>query len=122
MQNLPPPSDAAVLAALSHPEKLRIVERLGQGAAKQKELAKDLDLDSGSLSRWLRELSQAGVISQDRVGTHDPYWLVMPKRTEELLDLAALLASELADAHAERAALQAKANKARLEERRRRSR
>jgi len=122
VQNLPPPSDAAVLAALSHPEKLRIVERLGQEAAKQKELAKDLDLDSGSLSRWLRELSQAGVISQDRVGTHDPYWLVMPKRTEELLDLAALLASELADAHAERAALQAKANKARLEERRRRSR
>lgn len=118
VQNLPSPSDAALLAALAHPERMRIVEQLSRGPAKQKDLAKELNLDSGSLSRWLRELAQARIISQDREGTHDAYWLVAANRTDELLDLAALLASELADAHAERAASQAEANRKRLRERR----
>jgi len=98
-----------------------IVEHLSRGPAKQKDLAKELGLDSGSLSRWLRELAQARIISQDREGSHDPYWLVAPERTNELLDLAALLASELADHYAERAAAQAKVDQERLRERRRRS-
>lgn len=120
MQNLPTPSDVAVLTALAHRERMRIVERLSRGPAKQKELASELHLDSGSLSRWLRELAEARIISQDREGSHDAYWLVMPERTDELLDLAALLASELADAYAERAAAQAKVDEARLQERRQR--
>jgi DNA-binding MarR family transcriptional regulator len=118
VQNLPTPSDVVVLAALAHRERMRIVEHLRRGPAQQKELAKELQLDSGSLSRWLRELAQARIISQDRDGTHDPYWLVMPERTDEFLDLAALLASELADAYAERAAAQAKVDRERLHERR----
>ena len=120
MQNLPTPSDVAVLAALAHRERMRIVECISRGPAKQKELAKELGLDSGSLSRWLRELAQARVITQDREGSHDPYWLVVPERTNELLDLAALLASELADAYAERAVAQAKVDEERLRERRQR--
>ena len=115
-------SDATVLAALGNPDKIRIVERLAEGPAKQKELIKDLGLTSGTLSRWLAELSRARIVSQDREGTHDPYWLVRKKRTEELLDLTALLASELSDAQAERAALQAEVDAERLAERQRRRR
>jgi DNA-binding transcriptional ArsR family regulator len=121
VQNLPTPSDVAVLTALAHRERMRIVERISRGPAKQKELAEDLGLDSGSLSRWLRELAQARIINQDREGSHDPYWLVAPERTNELLDLVALLASELADAYANRATAQAEVDKARLRERRKRA-
>lgn len=117
VQNLPLPSDAAVLAALAHRERMRIIEHLSRGPAKQKELAKELGLDSGSLSRWLRELAQARIISQDRDGSHDPYRLVAADRTNELLDLAALLASELADDYAKRATAQAKVDEERLRER-----
>jgi len=120
-KNLLPPSDSSILGELSRPEKIRIVERLSDGAAKQKEIEKDLGLSSGSLSRWLRELAQAQIVYQDRPGTHDPYRLVKPERTNELLDLVALLASELSDAYVERAERRADANKARLRERRERS-
>jgi DNA-binding transcriptional ArsR family regulator len=119
-KNLALSSDAAILAALGHRDKIRIVERLSEGQAKQKELIKDLGIASGTISRWLAELSRARIVSQDREGTHDAYWLVCGERTNELLDLVALLASELSSAHAERAAEQAKADMQRLSERRKR--
>lgn len=120
MKNLAQPSDVTLLAALGHREKIRIVERLSEGEAKQKDLARDLGLPSGSLSRLLSELVRARLVRQEREGSHDPYQLVNPARTNELLDLAAELASELADDYAERASQQAEADKARLADRRNR--
>jgi len=117
-KNLEEPSDANILSALGKREKIRIVERLTLGEARQKELISDLGVASGTLSRWLAELSRARIISQNREGTHDPYWLVAPGRTNELLDLAALLASELSAAHAKRASEQAETDTLRLQERR----
>jgi DNA-binding transcriptional ArsR family regulator len=116
-KNLASSSDVAILAALGHREKIRIVERLSEGDAKQKQLTEDLGLSSGTLSRWLGELVRARIICQDRDGSHDPYRLVKPERTNELLDTAALLASELANASAVRAAHQAKVDEIRLRER-----
>jgi transposase-like protein len=116
-KNLPTASDVAILAELSHREKVRIVERLTLGEAKQKELAEDLGTKSGTLSRWLKELMQARLIGQEREGSHDPYWLVNPVRTNELLDVAARLASEVSEAHAERAVAQADVDRERLEKR-----
>ena len=116
-KNLEESSDVDLLSELGHREKIRIIERLSDGEAKQKELVAELGLKSGTVSRWLTELTHARVISQDREGSHDPYWLVKPERTNEFLDLVALLASELADAHAERADRQAKVDKRRLKER-----
>jgi DNA-binding transcriptional ArsR family regulator len=109
-KNLPAPSDVAVLGELGHRDKVRIVERLSRGKAQQKELAKDLDLQSGTLSRWLGELVQARIISQARQGRYEVYWLIKPERTNELLDIAAKLAIELS-------AAQLEADEAKLRER-----
>lgn len=109
-KNLPSPSDVAVLRELGHREKVRILERLSEGSAQQKELAKDLGIASGTLSRWLGELVQVRIIGQAREGSHDMYWLVEPELTNELLDAIARLASSLSTAQAE-------ADEARLEER-----
>lgn len=121
-KKIPPPSDATILAALAHPDKIRIVERLADGEAKQKDLIKDLGIGSGTISRWLGELSRARIVGQDREGTHDAYWLVKRDQTEELLDAAALLASELSAAHAEQASAQARADAKRLKQRQARRR
>lgn len=119
-KNVATPSDADLLDELGHRDKIRIVERLTAGEARQKELADDLGAKSGTVSRWLADLKRARVIDQDRPGSHDPYWLVRPELTNELLDLAARLASELAEASLERADWQAKVDRERLEERRER--
>jgi DNA-binding transcriptional ArsR family regulator len=121
-KKIPSASDATVLAALGHPDKIRIVERLADGDAKQKELVADLEIKSGTISRWLADLSRAQIVSQDREGTHDPYRLVRKERTEELLDLAALLASELSTAGAERAESQRRVDAERLAQRQARRR
>lgn len=89
---------------------MRIVERLSRGKAQQKELAKDLDLQSGTLSRWLNELVQARIVSQRREGRYEVYWLVQPQRTNELLDVVANLAVELS-------AAQVQADEVKLKER-----
>ena len=102
---------------MGHADKIRIIERLADGAAKQKDLLSDLAISSPNASRWLSELMRANIISQDREGTHDAYWLVKRDRTEELLDLAALLASELSAARVQRAQGQAEVDVQRLEER-----
>jgi DNA-binding IclR family transcriptional regulator len=120
-KNLAAPSDVSLLQALAHRERMALVERLSDGAARQKELADFLGAKSGTVSRWLGDLVRARVISQDREGSHDPYWLVRPELTNQLLDTAAALASELSDAHSERAAWQAEIDRERLAQRRKRA-
>lgn len=117
-QKLEVASDVTLLATLGHDARLRIVERLSEGAARQKDLVAELAISSGTASRLLGELTEARLIQQDQPGSHSSlYRLVAPERTDELLDLAALLASELSEAFAERAAAQAEVDRKRLDAR-----
>jgi DNA-binding HxlR family transcriptional regulator len=114
------PSDVVVLAELGHRDKIRIVERLSEGPARQRDLIDELGLTSGTLSKWLAELVGARLVVQEGSAPRDPYWLVKPDTTNALLDIAAQLASELADAEVERAQEQATVDRQRLQERRKR--
>lgn len=53
----------AMLRAMSHPLRLRIIERIGRrGTARAADLAQDLDLPANSVSYHLRNLARGGVI------------------------------------------------------------
>jgi DNA-binding transcriptional ArsR family regulator len=54
----------AVLAALAHPIRRAIVERLAQGACSVKELAEPHDVSPPAISQHLRVLEEAGLLRQ----------------------------------------------------------
>jgi DNA-binding HxlR family transcriptional regulator len=111
------PADVELLAVLGHPVRLRVIELLSEGDARQRDLLPHLEVTSGSLSRMLGELRDARLIDRLGAGTHAPYRLVLPERTNELIDLAVLLGSELSDVFVERATDRARADRQRLEDR-----
>ena len=53
---------AELLAALAHPNRIRIVEYLGRDVHCNCELAPALDLEQSNLSRHLKILVQAGIL------------------------------------------------------------
>jgi ArsR family transcriptional regulator len=111
------PADVELLAALGHPTRMRVIELLSEGEARPKDLLARLDANSGSLSRMLGELREARLIERIGPESRAPHRLVLPQRTNELIDLAALLGSELSEAFEARANLQARVDRQRLEER-----
>lgn len=60
------PSDtlSATLSALAHPARREILTRLAHGEATVKELSAPLDMSGPAVSRHLRVLERAGLISQ----------------------------------------------------------
>jgi DNA-binding transcriptional ArsR family regulator len=56
----------AVFAALGDPTRRAIVERLARGEATVQELSKPFDISAPAISRHLKVLEQAGLISRGR--------------------------------------------------------
>ena len=74
-----------VFAALSDPTRRSIVRRLADGDATVLELAKPFPISLPAISRHLKVLEQAGLISRGRDGQRRPCQL----RTEPLVEIAA---------------------------------
>lgn len=75
----------AVFAALSDPTRRSIVLRLAQGEATVLELAEPFPISLPAISRHLKVLEQAGLISRSRDGQRRPCRL----QPEPLVDIAA---------------------------------
>ncbi len=75
----------AVFAALSDPTRRSIVRRLADGEASVLELAEPFPISLPAVSRHLKVLEQAGLISRGRDGQRRPCRL----RTEPLIEIAA---------------------------------
>ena len=70
---------AALLAELSDPLRLRVVDRLGQrGPASVSRLAAEMHVPLPQLSNHLRRLREAGLVSVERQGRHAIYELADP--------------------------------------------
>ena len=74
-----------VFAALSDPTRRTIVRRLAEGEATVLELAEPFDISLPAISRHLKVLEQAGLISRSRDGRQRPCRL----RPEPLAEIAA---------------------------------
>ncbi len=74
----------AVFAALADPTRRAIVQRLADGDATVLELAAPFPITLPAISRHLKVLEQAGLITRGRDGQHRPCSL----RPEPLLELS----------------------------------
>ena len=74
----------AVFAALSDPTRRSIVRRLADGEATVLELAQPVPISLPAISRHLKVLEEAGLISRGRDGQRRPCQL----RPEPLVDIA----------------------------------
>ena len=74
-----------VFAALADPTRRAIVGRLAEGEATVLELAEPFSISLPAISRHLKVLEQAGLISRGRDGQRRPCRL----RTEPLIEIAA---------------------------------
>lgn len=87
MPNSPEEMSAEVLAALGHPNRIRILMHL-RGAVKCNcELAPQLGLEQSNLSRHLKILERAGVLTSRREGLRVQF-KVADERILQILDLA----------------------------------
>jgi DNA-binding transcriptional ArsR family regulator len=75
----------ATFAALADPTRRAILARLAKGDAPVKELLKPLDVSAPAVSRHLRVLEQAGLISRSRAAQSRPCRLE-PRPLEEVAD------------------------------------
>jgi DNA-binding transcriptional ArsR family regulator len=57
---------ASVFAALGDPTRLAIIQRLSEGEASVQDLAEPFDISAPAISRHLKVLEQAGLISRGR--------------------------------------------------------
>lgn len=76
---------ASVFAALGDPTRLAIVQRLAEGEASVQELAEPFDISAPAISRHLKVLEQAGLISRGRDAQFRPCRLEREK-LEEIRD------------------------------------
>jgi ArsR family transcriptional regulator len=78
---------AAILRALAHPNRLRILEALRSGETCNCELGPKLRLEQSNLSRHLLALSEAGLVAARRDGVRMMYRVADP-RVFKVLDWA----------------------------------
>ena len=83
--NTPGISLDAVFAALADPTRRAIVERLARGNASVTELAEPFQLSQPAISKHLKVLERAGLISQGRDAQRRPRQLE-PQRIKQLSD------------------------------------
>ena len=95
MQQSPQELNAGIFAALAHPNRLRILEHLRGSPKCNCELAPLLGLEQSNLSRHLKLLEQAGVLTSRKEGLRVHY-RVADERIFEMLDLAAGVAKRAA--------------------------
>ena len=107
METLDSTPDVTPLQAAGDPERFRILRRLLRGPATQKELAIELEINSGTLSKHIKKLSGAGIIGQQRPG-HAPYELRFRDSVAILLQANANLVGERDKAKAAAADLQSR--------------
>jgi DNA-binding transcriptional ArsR family regulator len=69
---------AAVFKALSHPDRLRMVEMLTEGERCVCELVESVDSGWSTVSRHLSVLKQAGVVTDEKRGLQVFYRLALP--------------------------------------------
>jgi DNA-binding transcriptional ArsR family regulator len=80
----PPPSNralearAAVFKALSHPDRLRMVEELTEGERCVCELVDKVDSAWSTVSRHLSVLKEAGIVADEKRGLQVFYRLTLP--------------------------------------------
>jgi ArsR family transcriptional regulator len=91
---------ADILAALAHPNRIRILEALQRGASCNCELAPELALEQSNLSRHLKILVQAGVLVSWKEGLRVNV-KVADARVFRILDLASALAKQSIETRAE---------------------
>jgi DNA-binding transcriptional ArsR family regulator len=77
-------------SALAHPLRRQIVERLSTGPATVGEVTRGLEVSKPTISRHLRMLEEAGVVSRLRMGRH--HWLAL--RSETLADAEKWIGSQ----------------------------
>lgn len=76
---------STVFAALGDPTRLAIIQRLSEGEASVQELAEPFDISAPAISRHLKVLEQAGLISRRREAQLRPCRLEREK-LEEIRD------------------------------------
>ena len=84
---------AEILDAIAHPNRIRILERLQEGVCCNCELAPALDLEQSNLSRHLKILVQAGILTSWKEGLRVNF-KVADGRIFKILDIAAAIARQ----------------------------
>ena len=87
---------AEILAALAHPNRIRIVEYIRRDIRCNCELAPALELEQSNLSRHLKILVQAGVLASWKDGLRVNF-KVADERIFRIIDLATAIAKEGAE-------------------------
>jgi ArsR family transcriptional regulator len=102
MTGQPSPSDleAEVLAALSHPNRIRILEFIRKDVRCNCELAPALDLEQSNLSRHLKILVQAGILLSWKEGLRVNF-KVADDRIYRIIDLALVVAKRSVETRTE---------------------
>jgi DNA-binding transcriptional ArsR family regulator len=93
MKKSPMETQAEILAALAHPNRIRIVEELRGGVKCNCELAPVLKLEQSNLSRHLKILVQAGVLISWKDGLRVNF-RVASEEIFRILDLALSVVTE----------------------------
>lgn len=91
---------AEIIEALSHPNRIRIVELLRRDVLCNCELAPLLGLEQSNLSRHLKILVQAGILISWKDGLRVNF-KVADERVFRMLDIAAAIARKEAEKRAE---------------------
>ncbi len=91
---------AEILAAVAHPNRIRILEQLREGVRCNCELAPALDLEQSNLSRHLKILVQAGVLTSWKDGLRVNF-KVTDNRIFSILDIAEAIARQKAEQRVE---------------------
>lgn len=99
------PPDGIVFSILGEDDCRAILDRFvaSEEPLTQRELAAELDFQSGRISRRMKEIEDAGLVA--RTSPHAPYTLLFRERIGDLLEMGADLASEIAMRGAEEAAI-----------------
>jgi DNA-binding transcriptional ArsR family regulator len=87
---------AGILAALAHPNRIRIIEYLRKDVLCNCELAPALDLEQSNLSRHLKVLVDAGILKSWKEGLRVNF-KVADDRIFRLLDIATAIARQEAE-------------------------
>ncbi len=91
---------AEILAAIAHPNRIRILEQLQDGVRCNCELAPALDLEQSNLSRHLKILVQAGILMSWKDGLRVNF-KVTDNRIFKILDIAETIARLKVETRAE---------------------
>lgn len=96
MPTRPKSSAGQILALLADDDVRRVVQRIIDRPATQRELRDELRLQSSALSRQMQALEAAGLVVHDR--GHGPYEVVFSEQTRELIRAALNLARDISAA------------------------